>query len=288
MYAVIGANGQVGHEFARALSPSQALFLTHKQIEVTDVASVQASLGRVSCSAVIILAAFHDVNACEADPERAFRVNATGAANIAKIATSIGSRVVYFSTDYVFGQDSDRRSPYAESDSTGPLNVYGRSKATGEQLVRAACANHLIIRTSSIFGAVTSRKGWTFPEMVLRRARAREPLRIVNDQVMSPTYAPDLVRCVIQLIDAGITGTVHVSNAGGCTWYDFASSALRMAGIEGEVEPVSSDAFPSLARRPAYSVLVSERVGACNIAPMRHWREALEAYLIESADIIQM
>ena len=280
MYVVIGASGQVGQEFARHFS-SRCLLLTHEQIEVTDSASIDACLRDVSCSAIINLAAFHNVNVCEGDPDRAFRVNAIGAANVAKAAREKGCLMAYFSTDYVFGQNVARTSPYVESDPVGPLNVYGTSKAAGEHLVRAAGPDHLIVRTSSIFGAATSRKGSTFPEMIIQRARAGEPLRVVDDQFMSPTYAADLVRRVVELLNAGVTGTVHIANAGVCSWHEFASATVRMAGIPQQPEAVSSAAFPSPARRPAYSALASERLSECNISPLRVWRQALEAYLRE-------
>jgi dTDP-4-dehydrorhamnose reductase len=287
MYIVIGANGQVGQEFARALASRGPLLLTHDQIEVSDPASVDRCLQGIECSAIINLAAFHNVNACEDDPEQAFSINAIAAARIAHAAHTIGCRVVYFSSDYVFGQNANRDSPYVESDPVAPLNAYAVSKVAGEHMVRAACANHLIVRTSSVFGAVTSRKGSTFPEMILRRARAGEPLRVVDDQFMSPTYAPDLAQTVIALLDAGATGTVHVTNGGACTWHEFACATLRLAGIDVQPEPVSSAAFPSPARRPAYSALASEQLAMWSVLPPRPWQAALEAYLAEKGELTQ-
>lgn len=285
MYVVIGASGQVGQEMARALAPNVPLLLTHEQIEVADQVSIDQCLKDVSCSAIINLAAFHNVNACEDDPERAFRVNAVGAARIAHAARTMGCRLVYFSTDYVFGLNADRNSPCIESDPVAPLNVYGASKVAGEHLVRASCVDHLIVRTSSVFGDVTSRKGSTFPEMVLRRARAGEHLRIVNDQFMSPTYAPDLVHAVIALLDAGARGTVHIANGGVCTWHEFACATLSLAGIDEQPEAVSSAMFPSRAQRPAYSALASEQLPKWGMSPLRPWQAALEAYLQDRGEI---
>jgi dTDP-4-dehydrorhamnose reductase len=201
---------------------------------------------------------------------------------VARIARDRGCRVVYFSTDYVFGGDDHRRSAFVESDERAPVNVYGRSKAAGEDAVRDTLADHLIVRTSSLFGATTSRKGWTFPEMIIRRARAAEPLRVVSDQIMAPTYALDLVRVVDSLLQAGATGTVHVTNSGCCSWYEFACASLEMAGIGQPVEAVSATEFPSVARRPAYSCLATERLERLGIEPVRHWRDALRAYLEET------
>jgi dTDP-4-dehydrorhamnose reductase len=285
MYVVIGANGQVGQEFVHSLKSQDALFLTHEQIEVSAPESLAACFRGITCSAIINLAAFHNVNACEDDPERAFRINAVGAARVAEVAQSLGCRVVFFSTDYVFGQDSRRRSVYLESDPLAPLNTYGASKAAGELMVRAACPNHLIVRTSSVFGAVSSRKGATFPEMILRRARAGERLRVVNDQFMAPTYAPDLVASVLALLEAGATGTIHITNGGVCSWYEFASATLRDAAIDYEPEPVSSNCFPARAKRPAFSAMASERISAWNIQPLRSWQSALKAYLAETGAV---
>ncbi len=287
MHVVIGANGQVGQEFACALASRNPLLLTHEQIEVGDPGSIDRCLQGLECSSIINLAAFHNVNACEDDVEQAFRINSIGAARIAHAADKVGCRVVYFSSDYVFGQDANRGSPYLERDPVGPLNVYGVSKVAGEHKVRAACADHLIVRTSSIFGAVTSRKGSTFPEMILRRARAGEPLRVVDDQFMAPTYAPDLVETVIALLEAGAAGTVHVANGGVCSWHEFACMTLRLAGIDVQPEAVSSAVFPSRARRPAYSALASEQLTRWSVAPPRPWQDALEAYLAEKGELRQ-
>lgn len=279
--AVIGSGGQVGQEFRKVLSPTQWTPLTRADMDITDWTSVDRCLATLGADVVVNLAAFHDVNGCEDDGAKAFGVNALGALHVARAAAARGRKVVYFSSDYVFGEQVKRTDPYLENDPTGPVNVYGASKVAGEQCVRLVTDNHLVIRTSSLFGAVTSKKGWTFPEMILRRARAGEALKVVNDQYMSPTYTLDLVRAVVQLLQAGATGTVHVANSDGCTWYDFARATLDLADVRHPIEPVSSSAFPSRARRPQYSRLDSARLDSLGVTPLRHWREALGAYLEE-------
>ncbi|MCO6437409.1 MAG: dTDP-4-dehydrorhamnose reductase [Phycisphaerae bacterium] len=279
--AVIGSAGQVGQEFRKVLSPTQWIPLTRADLDITDAASVERCLSSMDADVIINLAAFHDVNGCEDDGNRAFAVNALGALNVARAAAVGGRKIVYFSSDYVFGQQSNRKEPYLEDDIVGPVNVYGVSKVAGEQCVRMTAENHLIVRSSSLFGAVTSKKGWTFPEMILRKAKAGDPLKVVNDQYMSPTYTLDLVRTVIQLLQRGATGTVHVANADGCTWYDFATATLELAGVKHAIEPVSSAAFPSRARRPVYSRLDSGRIDDLGVNGLRHWRDALGAYLEE-------
>ncbi len=283
--AVIGAAGQVGQEFTKCLETDTFVPLTRDQVNVVDPASVDACIDRIDCDVIVTLAAFQDVNGCEDDIEKAFRVNAIGAGNVAQAAARGDRKLVYFSSDYVFGGEDNRRTPYLESDLPEPVNIYGVSKVAGEQLVRVATDNHLIVRSSSLFGVVTSKKGWTFPEMILQRAKAGEPLRVVNDQYMSPTYTLDLVREVMALLEAGATGTVHVTNADGCTWYDFAQASLDLAGIEHPIEPVGSDAFPAKARRPSYSCLDSERLESIGVDGLRDWRASLRAYLIEKGVI---
>lgn len=284
-HAILGASGQVGQEFAKVLPAESLITLTHDDVDVGDEDSVQRCLDGLSCDVIVNLAAFHDVNGCEEDPAKAFRVNTVGAGNVARAAARKRCRVVYLSSDYVFGLERNRNAPYLEGDAIGPLSVYGVSKAAGEQLVQAATDNCLSVRTSSLFGVVRSRKGWTFPEMILQRARKGEPLKVVDDQYMSPTYTLDLVRTVVSLCEKGVTGLVHVTNGDGCTWYEFAVATLKLAGIDYEIEAVGSDAFPSKAQRPVYSRLDSERIESAGVEPPRHWRDALQAYLIEKGVI---
>jgi len=283
--AVIGSAGQVGQEFAKCVPAENLIALTREQIDVTDAKNVLDCVKELDCDVLVNLAAFHDVNGCEDDPVKAFRDNAVGAGIVAQAARDKGCKVVYFSSDYVFGLDKDRRSPYLETDVPGPLNTYGASKVAGEHLVRAATENHLIVRSSSLFGVVTSKKGWTFPEMILRRARAGEPLKVVDDQYMSPTYTLDLVGTVIHLLEKNVSGTLHVTNGDGCTWWDFATATLKAVGIDTKIEPVQSSAFPSKAARPSYSRLDSERLESLGVPAVREWREGLHAYLTEKGEI---
>lgn len=279
--AIVGAAGQVGQEFAKLVPASRLIPLTRERVDIADAGSVRRGLDDLDFDVLINLAAFHDVNGCEDDGEKAFRVNALGAYYLAQAAARKGRKIVFFSSDYVFGLEAGRNSPYTESDPVGPLSLYGASKVAGENLVRAATADHLIVRASSLFGVVTSKKGWTFPEMILKRARAGEPLRVVNDQYMSPTYTLDLVKTTLALLEKGASGTVHCANGGGCTWHEFAVKTLELAGVSHPIEPVGSDAFPARAKRPMYSRLGSARMASLGLPEMRPWPEALRAYLAE-------
>ena len=163
-FAVIGAKGQIGSDFVKLSDTCKIYQLDHDQVDVTNRYSLEKCLTNIDCSALINLAAFHKVNECEQDPFKSLNVNAIGAANVAWMAKGKNCKVIYFSSDYVFGRESERKLPYLESDIVGPLNVYGTSKVAGEQLVRIIHKDHLVVRTSSVFGVNTSRKGATFPE----------------------------------------------------------------------------------------------------------------------------
>ena len=285
-YAVVGARGQLGQEFAKHLPPERMIALDSEMIDVADRESVRAALSGLDCDGIINLAAFHDVNGSEENPGKAFSVNTLGGFHVASIAAEMRKKVVFLSSDYVFGGDVHRETPYVEADPVAPLNLYGASKVAGELMVRAALPeNHLIIRSSSLFGCVTSKKGWTFPEMMLARARDGQKLQVVGDQTMAPTYTCDLARRVLELLDVNASGTFHVANAGKCSWHDLACATFELVGIETHVEPVSSDAFAAKARRPRYSVLGTARLEAVGLPPLRPWRSALEAYLIEKGEI---
>jgi len=278
---VIGASGQLGQEFFKLRSRHELIPLNHAEVEVEAPESVQARLERHRPEVVVNLAAYNKVDEAEDRPERALGVNALGALHVARAAAQVNAAVVFVSTDYVFGAEEGRQRPYRESDAPGPLGVYGVSKLAGEHLVRVANPRHFIIRTCGLYGVVTSHKGWTFPELMLKKAQAGEKLRVVQDQVLTPTYTLDLVRAIIAVLEKGAPGLYHLTSAGACSWYEFARATLELAGVRAEIEPVSSESFSARARRPAYSVLASERLAALGLEGLRPWREALKAYLVE-------
>ena len=282
---IIGGYGQVGQEFQKHMYPEDFQPLSHEEIEVDNEQSVRSCLQGLEFDAVINLAAFHNTDQCEEMMQKAFLVNSIGAGNVARVSQELNKKVVFFSTDYVFGLDSRRTIPYLETDSVAPVNVYGASKAAGEMMVRATNKDHLIIRTSSVFGVVTSKKGWTFPEMIYNKARSGESLRVVNDQIMSPTYTRELAYVTLELLRKDVIGTVHVTGEGECSWYDFASETLRLLNINHKIEPVPSSTFPSKAKRPEYSVLNSNLFEKYQIRSMKPWNESLKEYLIEKGEL---
>jgi dTDP-4-dehydrorhamnose reductase len=225
---------------------------------------------------VVNCAAFVRVDECEDQPQQAFDVNAIGALHVARTCAKLDAVCVYISTDYVF--DGSKDAAYTESDPTYPINVYGVSKLAGELLVRQMASRWLIVRAATLFGRTGARgKGGNFVETILAKAKTGEPLRIVNDVRMSPTYTRDAAPVLVDLIEKGTIGIVHLSNDGACTWYEFAKHALELAGLRVSIDPVSSHEYPTRARRPKNSALQSER----SLVKLRSWQVALRAYLVE-------
>ena len=294
--AILGARGQLGTELVDAARRAgvKVHAFAREDLDVTDVAALKAHFEQARPSVVVNTAALHQVDACQDDPLGAFRVNAAGAALVAHAARAVGARTVYVSTDYVFdgGKPPARdgrttpQTAYSEEDATAPLNVYGASKVAGEHATRVADPDALVVRIASVFGAAGSRgKGGNFIETMLRKARAGETLTVVDDQHMTPTYARDAADAILALAQAGAAGVVHAANGGACTWFDLAAYAVRKAGLDVEVRPVSASAFPSKARRPANSALHPARLQALVGRTPRPWQEAVDAYLVEKGHV---
>jgi len=217
---VTGANGQLGTDLCRALHNLEVIPLTHADIEITDIESIKKVFNKHKPDIVINTAAYVRVDDCESNPDKAFLVNALGARNIAVVAQDIQAKLVHISTDYVFGGDDEPRTkPYTEFDIPVPLSIYGKSKLAGEDFVRHFCRRHFIIRTSGLFGvAGSSGKGGNFVETMLRLGKERDELRVVDDQVFSPTYTKDLAKMIAPLINIAYYGIFHITNKDTCAW----------------------------------------------------------------------
>lgn len=276
---VIGATGQLGQDLLKALGDG-AIGLGHGDIDVTDGVGVSRIIREKQPDWVINTAAFHRVDDCELNPTLSFAVNATGAANVARAAKEVGAGVVFYSTDYVYdGAGRARNTPHTERDAPTPLNVYGISKQAGEQLVALANARHIVIRSSGLYGTATSRKGWTFPELMINKARTEGKLKVVTDQALSPTYTHDLAATTLALMQRDATGLFNLTSGGECSWHEFASATLDLAGIDIDIEPSTTVQNPGKAIRPTYSAMDSVRLAEFGVEPMRPWREALSHYL---------
>ena len=276
---VIGSTGQLGQDLLRVFG-DEAIGFAHEDLDVTDEAGVASAIRSAEPEWVLNTAAFHRVDDCEEDPTSTFAVNATGALNVARATADIGSGVAFYSTDYVFGGEGRERShPYEEGDNVHPLSVYGTSKVAGEHLVVQSNERHLVVRSAGLYGMATSRKGWTFPELMIKKARTEGAVRVVTDQVLSPTFTLDLARKTKELIEHGATGLFHLTNAGECSWFEFAEVALEIAEVEAKIEPIDTGQLQQRARRPAYSAMTTTRLKAEGLSPMRAWKEALSDYL---------
>ncbi len=280
---VTGANGQLGNDLCQVLHDIEVIRLTHTEADITDLSSFSSICRKYHPSVIINAAAHVRVDDCEGDPDRAFLVNALGASNVAVAAQEVCARLVHISTDYVFGGEvTSTRIPYTEFDTPVPLNVYGRSKLAGEDMVRRHCQRHFVVRSSGLFGvAGSSGKGGNFIETMIRLGKERDELRVVNDQVFSPTSTKDLAKKIAQLITTEYYGIFHVTNRGACSWYEFTREILKLAGIKTRVVPITSDQYHQSAQRPHFSVLDNYRLRLLKMDDMRTWQEALADYMRE-------
>lgn len=277
---LIGANGQLGSDLAKALGSHEVIPATHQNFDVAHFAQVQAEVRRLQPEVIINTAAFHKVDVCEAEIDSAFRVNAVGVRNLALAAREVDAALVHFSTDYVF--EGNLRRPLTESDETNPINAYGVSKLAGEKLARYLCPKSFVIRTCGLYGhAGSSGKGGNFVETMLKKAAAGEPIRVVNDQILTPTSTRELARKVSQLILTDKFGLYHITSNGQCSWFEFAGQIFETARVRAQLSPTTSAEFQTPARRPAYSVLENARLKELAMDDLKDWREALREYLEE-------
>jgi dTDP-4-dehydrorhamnose reductase len=272
---VTGANGMLGRALTTALERAGhgVLGLARADADITVAGALEPALRAFRPDWVANLAAFTRVDDCESRPDLAIAANTTGARRVAESAAAAGAAVLAISTDYVFAGDAAR--PYREDDATGPRSVYGRSKLAGEQAVREAAARHAIVRTAWLFGA----GGANFIDTILRRARAGEPLRVVDDQRGSPTWTADLAQGLLRLLEKGAHGTFHCTSRGDCTWHELAVHATRRAGLEVAIERTTTESLGRPAPRPRYSVLDLEKFERTTGWHMPDWRDAVDRYL---------
>jgi dTDP-4-dehydrorhamnose reductase len=279
---LIGANGQLGSDLVPVLEAAGAEVkpLRHSEVDICKPSSVDEAVAAFQPQFLINTAAFHKVEECEKNPELSFRVNASAVRDLAQICERHAAVLVHLSTDYVYGGDSARLTPYLEADSPAPLNVYGVSKAAGEQMVPFNTGRYYILRLSGLFGvAGSSGKGGNFVETMLKKAAEGAALRVVDDQVLSPTATLVLAEAMSKLIrDRPACGLYHMTCEGQCSWYEFACTIFDLAGLQANLTPVKTSEFPSPVRRPEYSVLSKNKLHATGIT-LPHWKEGLERYL---------
>lgn len=275
---VTGAKGQLGQELCRKLG-SRAVGADLPELDITDYGRLRDFLERVRPQAIINTAAYTRVDQAEDEPEKAWSVNAGAVAFLAEWCSQAGCPLVQISTDYVFGSDASRRTPYREDDPPGPINVYGQTKLEGEkQAVRVP--QHIIVRTCGLYGRLGENSPGNFVETILRRARQGQMLRVVDDQHCCPSYVPHVARAILFLLENRCWGIYHVVNSGETTWFNFAQRILDLARIPGKVVPIGSSEYPAKARRPSYSVLdCTKFLTLPGAPPLLSLDEALREYL---------
>ena len=271
---ILGATGLLGKALVREWNGDEVEAMGSRDGDIRDSAKVREIVESAHPDWIVLAAAYTDVDGCESHRELAFSVNRDGAVSVAEAARQTGARLIFLSSDYVF--DGKKTSPYEVDDKRNPQSVYGHSKAEAEIKLLEILPRCCIARTSWVFGV----GGRCFPDTILRVAASRPALDVVNDQRGCPTYTIDLARAIIQLCRKDASGIVHVTNAGDCTWFEFAQEIVNGAGLATQVRPVSSQQMARPAPRPAYSVLSATSLRGYGIE-MPEWKDALDRYLQE-------
>jgi dTDP-4-dehydrorhamnose reductase len=272
-WLITGAGGMLGTDLQEELASRDetVVALTRDDLDITDSRLVSALLREHAPDVIVNCAAYTKVDLAESEEAAANAINGSAVELLATAANEVGARLVQISTDFVF--DGSKREPYEVTDPTGPLSAYGRSKLLGE-IAATHAHRHLIVRTAWLFGV----HGPNFVEAIRNQIRkGTNPLRVVSDQRGRPTYTPHLARAIVRLVGQSAEGIVHYADAGECSWFDFASAVAEGSGVV--VKPVTSDEFPRPAKRPAYSVLSTERYERITGVQPDSWREGLREYL---------
>ncbi|HPL64460.1 MAG TPA: dTDP-4-dehydrorhamnose reductase [Syntrophales bacterium] len=272
---VLGHKGMLGSDLTAKLGISHEV--VGKDIDDFDISSAadcRDVVAEAGPEAVVNAAAYTDVDGCETEEDLCFRVNAEGVRNVAAACRKKNSRLVHFSTDYVF--DGTKGEPYVEEDPANPISAYGRSKLQGEIYLRESAADFLLVRTAWLYG----KKGRNFVKAIVARAREKEKLEVVNDQFGSPTYTVDLAGAVKILLEGKFSGIYHITNRGSCSWYEFAQKILEISDLrEVEIKPISTEELARRALRPRYSVMSCGKFHAASRKTLRFWQIALNDYI---------
>jgi len=283
--AVIGCNGQLGTETVDTFrnNGDDVYPLTHGDIELSNIDSVATRLKDLRPEVIVNTAAMHHVENCEREPEKAFAVNAVGARNLALVVQELGAILMHISTDYVF--DGAKGRPYEESDLPNPLNVYGNTKLSGEHFVRSTTDKYFVLRTSAIYGRSPCRAkgGLNFIELMLKLATERSEVRVVDNEVVSPTSTVDLASQMVALSRSDFYGLYHASAEGSCSWHQFAREIFALTNTKVNLQVAGPNDFPAKVPRPKYSVLENRGLKNYNVNVFRPWQEGVREYLSETA-----
>jgi dTDP-4-dehydrorhamnose reductase len=282
--SIIGPNGQLGTDLVKVFTKAnwKVLPITHTEISVENQESVFSALKNAQTDWVINTAAFHKVDECEKDSQKAWEINAHGAKNVATVARDLGMRSVFISSDYV--HSGDKGASYSESDPVSPVNAYGHSKAGGEAVTLAANKKNLVIRIASVFGAAgSSGKGGNFVETIIKKAKAGDPLSVVDDILMSPTYTVDAAQKILELLNLDESGMFNATNSGATTWHGFAQEILEQSKLNTELS-ASKTNWELPLKRPRNSSLDVTKIQNLHIESPS-WSDGLQRYLLEKGHI---
>jgi dTDP-4-dehydrorhamnose reductase len=277
--AIIGANGQLGTDLQQVLATENTVIgLNHADIEITDMDNVKKVLTEVKPDVILNTAAFHVVPDAEKFPDKAFNINGTGVLNLARACQELGIRFVHYSTDYVF--DGQKQKPYTEEDRPNPLNVYANTKLSGEYFALNYSDKSYVVRVSGIYGKVPCRaKGGNFVTTMVKLAKEKPEVRVVNDEVLTPTPTYYIAKNTAALIKTDAFGLYHMSCGGEVSWYEFAKTIWETLELKTPLYAASVKDFPLVVKRPFYSVLENANLKKLGIYEMPHWKEALKEFL---------
>lgn len=276
---ITGANGQLGKDMVAIFGQHHEVYgFGRQQLDITSQEQCENVVSQIQPDVIVHAAAYTAVDLAESEEEQAYRVNASGSRNIAVAAEKVGAKVCYISTDYVF--DGTSEVPYKEYDNTNPQSVYGKSKRAGELLIQSLSSRFFIVRTSWVFGL----HGQNFVKTMLKLGQEKDSLKVVHDQLGSPTYTWDLSRFILELVETECYGIYHASNQGVCSWYEFAKAIFEKSGSSIVVSPCSTEEFPRPAPRPKFSVMDSMAIRANGLTELRSWKEALQDCLSKLKD----
>jgi dTDP-4-dehydrorhamnose reductase len=282
--SIIGPNGQLGSDLVKVFTNAgwKVNPITHAEISVESAESVSTALKRAETDWVINTAAFHKVEECEKDSQKAWEINAHGAKNVASAAKVFGMRSIFVSSDYVYS--GNKGSSYTEIDIVSPINAYGHSKAGGEAVTLAASPSNLVVRIASVFGSAgSSGKGGNFVETIIKKAKARDPLTVVDDILMSPTYTVDAAKKILELVSTDESGIFNASNSGTTSWFGFADEILTQTGLKTSLSATKTN-FESIPKRPMNSALDITKVEQF-LSSSPSWADGLRDYLLEKGHI---
>ena len=276
---ITGGRGQLGTDLGELLDGVREFEAPGRdELDIADDAAVAAALDRLSPTLVVNCAAFHNVDLCEVEEDRAFEVNVRAVKRLAERCADRGAKFVHFSTNYVF--DGRRGQAYAETDQPSPRSVYAISKLAGEHAALAYAPAALVVRTAGLYGLHGSAsKGGNFITRVLARADEQGAVRMVEDQRLSPTFTADLAAAVLEAIEADATGVLHLTSGGACSWLEFTEVIMELGGREIQIEPAKTERRDGVADRPLNGVLARGRADESGLTPLRPWRDALADYM---------